>query len=181
MNHPQVIVLGYSEAGMLLRKPGSANVQAIIAIHGQREFAVECDDIPHRLLLQFDDAESPRADDPIQTARIQLRQREANEFGLNLSPPTVEHAKAIIEFANSIAGIEGTLLCQCQGGISRSSAAALLCLATWTGPGNEGYCVEHLLSVRPSVIPHCDLVAFGDEVLHRNRALVEFLRAQRPF
>ena len=39
--HPPVLVLGYSEAEMLMRKPGAAAIQAIIAIHGQREYPVE--------------------------------------------------------------------------------------------------------------------------------------------
>ena len=72
--------------------------------------------------------------------------------------------------------MDGTLLCQCQGGISRSSAAALLCLATWTGPGREEYCIERLRAVRPSVLPHRNLVAFGDEFLGRKGKLLATLR-----
>ncbi len=181
MKHPNVLILGYSEAGMLLRKPGESDVRAIISIHGQREYAVECDNIPHQLVLQFNDTEAPRDDDPIQAARIQYRQREAMNSDAALTPPTMDHARSIIDFASSIADIKGTLLCQCQGGISRSSAATLLCLAAWTGEGNEAYCVERVLAVRPSAVPHRDLVAFGDELLKRKGNLVAALQHKRPY
>jgi predicted protein tyrosine phosphatase len=45
-------------------------------------------------------------------------------------PPTLEHARLIIDFAKSISEIEGGLLCHCLGDVSRSPAAALICLAT---------------------------------------------------
>jgi predicted protein tyrosine phosphatase len=181
MKHPQILVLGYSEAGMLLKNPGDTNVRAIISIHGQREYAIDYDELPYRLVLQFDDTEAPRDDDPIQVARTQFRQREAMDSSAMLTPPTMNHAKSIIDFANAIAEMEGTLLCQCQGGISRSPAAALLCLAAWNGEGNEQYCVERVLSVRPSAVPHRDLVEFGDMLLRRKGKLITALQHKRPF
>lgn len=90
MKHPKVLILGYSEAAMLLRKPGTVDVRAIIAIHGQREFPVETDSVTHSLVLRFDDSEAPSQSDPIHAARIRGRRREAAEFGLRLSPPTVK-------------------------------------------------------------------------------------------
>ena len=181
MTHPPVLVLGYSEAAMLLRKSHTADVLAIIAIHGQREYPVETSEVPYSLVLQFDDTEAPSRTDPIHASRIRLRQREAAEIGLTLTPPTVEHAKSVIDFAHSIRRMDGTLLCQCQGGVSRSPAAALLCLATWTSPGREQYCVKQVLSVRPSAVPHADLVTFGDELLHRDGRLVEALQRAQPY
>lgn len=179
MTHPDIIVLGYSEASMLLRKSDSADIRAIIAIHGQREYPVNLEGVPHSLVLQFDDTEAPNESDPIEASRLRLRQREAAEIGITLTPPTMDHAQRIIEFARAIHTIEGTLLCHCQGGISRSPAAALLCLATWTGPGRERDCVRQLLSARPCAAPHPDLVRFGDKLLLRNGALVDELqRAQ---
>lgn len=180
MAYPPVIVLGYSEAAMLLKKPESADVQAIIAIHGQFEFPVESDAVSRILVLRFDDSEAQSATDPIEAARIRLRQREAAKSGRAPMPPTADDARSIIEFAESIRQMDGTLLCQCRAGISRSPAAALLCLATWTGPGRESECVGHLLSIRPSAVPHLDLVAFGDEELDRHGRLVEELRQRRP-
>lgn len=171
MTHPPVLVLGYAEAGMLLRKPSTVDVRAIIAIHGQREYPVEVDGVSHSLVIQFDDTEVPSATDPIEAYAVRSRQRKAADVGLTLTPPTLDHARSIIAFARCISEMAGVLLCQCQGGISRSPAAALLCLATWTGPGRERYCVERLLSIRPSAVPHRDLVAFGDEVLQREGRL----------
>ena len=95
------------------------------------------------------------------------------EIGRPVSPPRVEDAKAIVEFAREISGVEGTVLCQCQAGVSRSPAAALICLATWTNEGDEKDCVEQLLRVRPCAAPHRGLVAFADAVLGRCGRLVE--------
>src|SRR5258708_3073379 len=53
MSHPSLIVLGYSEAAMLLRRAPRQDVAAIISIHGRREFGVEAN-VAHRLGLLFD-------------------------------------------------------------------------------------------------------------------------------
>lgn len=100
--------------------------------------------------------------------------------GLNFSPPTEAHARAIIEFARKIQPVDGILLRQCLAGISRSSAAALLCLTEWTGPGHECDCVEHVLAIRPAAQPHRDLVRFGDRILNRNGRLLAALDSLRP-
>lgn len=181
MSHPGILILGYSEAGMLLRNRDAANVRALIAIHGQREYPIEIASVTHKLVLRFDDTESPSTTDPLHAARVAHRQRKAAEFGLSPTPPTADHARSIIDFARSIAELDGMLLCQCHAGISRSSAAALLCLAAWTGPGQEQHCVERLLSVRPSAVPHRNLVTFGDELLQREGALVEALHRARIY
>jgi predicted protein tyrosine phosphatase len=158
---------------MLLRNPGHPRIDALIAIKGQREFAIDAPEIERSLILDFDDCEAPSLTDPIHASRMRLRQREAAEIGLQLSPPTMEHARQIIEFAESIRGMDGTLLCHCLGGVSRSPAAAILCLSTWTGKGNEAYCVDYLLSIRHFAQPHEDLIAFGDALLDRRGALID--------
>ena len=180
MKHPKVLIPGCSAAAMLLRKSAAVDLRAIIAIHGQREFPVETDSVANSLVLRFDDSEAPSQTDPIHAARIRVHRREAAEFGLRLSPPTVNHARSIIDFARWIHEIDGVLLCPCQAGVSRSSAALLLCLATWTEPGQEPYCVRRMLSVRPCASPHRDLVIFGDELLGRGGKLVDAVqRAER--
>jgi predicted protein tyrosine phosphatase len=78
--------------------------------------------------------------------------------GRPMSPPTIEDARAIIDFADSIRDLKGTVLCQCQGGISRSPAAALLCLATWTQKGEEEYCMRTLRQIAPAAVPHRGLI-----------------------
>ena len=171
-----MLALAYSEAAALLRNPSDTRIGAIIAIIGQREYAVDVSSTPHHLILDFDDTEVPDADDPLQAARLGIRQREAAAIGLRLTPPTPEHARRIIDFAETLRDLDGVLLCHCLGGVSRSPAAALLCLAAWTGPGHEEYCARHLLSIRPCAQPHPDLVSFGDELLNREGALIEALR-----
>lgn len=160
---------------MFLRGSGEDDVVALIAIHGQREYAVECRRPIPRLVLQFDDSAALSAIDPIAAARIRIRQREAAEIGLRLSPPTIEHARAILNFGEMIQPLDGTLLCHCLAGISRSPAAALICLALWMGPGREDECVARIRQGRPAAIPHADLVAFADELLGRRGNLVAAL------
>src|SRR5437016_542850 len=97
-SHPQILALGYSEAAMLLRSPKDIKVGAIIAIAGQREHTVDVAGFDRHLVLRFDDAEAPNANDPLHVARISLRQREAAAIGLILRPPTMDDARRIIEF-----------------------------------------------------------------------------------
>lgn len=172
MQFPRLLVLGYAEASMFLRNGARDAVRALIAIHGEREDTVEVGRIPHHLILQFDDIDVPDEHDLLQQARLHVRRREAAEYGLSPSPPTIEHAARIIEFARGIRELDGVLLCQCQAGVSRSAAAALLCLATWTYPGEEQECFEYLMSIRPCALPHRGLVAFGDHILGRSGGLL---------
>src|SRR5262249_26459958 len=58
--------------------------------------------------------------------------------------------------------------------------AALLCLATWTGPGQEAYCVEYVRSVRKCAQPHEDIIAFGDKLLGRGGALIAAVEKSNP-
>jgi predicted protein tyrosine phosphatase len=175
MSRPPLLVMGYSEAGMLLARRDPAPVGAVIAIRGGRDFAVESD-VPHRLELHFDDEASPDAADSVAAYRAYARRRWAAENGLVLTPPTREDAEAVIQFAHRIRDMDGALLCQCSAGVSRSPAVALLCLAAWEGPGRERLCVEELLRVRPCAFPHPDLIRFGDAILGRNGRLVEALQ-----
>ena len=179
--HPPLLVLGYSEAAMVLRQPGGRAVKAVISIHGHHEFPVEVDAaaVPHRLVLRFDDVEAPDLTDTQNAHRTWVRQKWAGDVGRPLTPPTPADAGAIIDFARAVAGIQGTVLCQCQAGISRSPAAALICLATWTGKGQEPYCVEHLLRLRPPALPHPDLVRFADALLGRGGELIHELTNAR--
>lgn len=178
-DYPSVLILGYSEAAMYLRQPEAERVHAIISIHGQREYPVETGRAAHALVLQFDDSEALDAGDLEQRARLGIRRREAEAVGLTHNPPTDEHARQIIEFARRLSAIDGVILFQCLAGISRSPAAALLCLAEWTGSGHERECVEHILKIRPAAQPHRDLIRFGDRILNRNGQLLLALDAMR--
>lgn len=180
VTHPKVIVFGRSEAAALLRGCAAADVGMIISIHGRREPPFENGDVSRSLVLQFDDTETPIGEDPVADYLIDMRQRRAEASGVSV-PPTIEHAQAIIDFAREIGGTDKSLLCQCQGGVSRSSAAALLCLAAWTGAGEEAYCVGYLRTVRPCAVPHRGLVVFGDKLLERGGQLIDKLDATQQY
>lgn len=177
--HPSLLVLGYSEAAMLLAGPNATCINAVITIHGAHEHAVDVPTATHRLTLFFDDTESIDWTDPTRAEAAWARQKWSKEMGRPLTPPTIEHAQAIIDFARTIADLEGTVLCQCHAGISRSPAAALLCLATWTGQGHEQYCIDRLLRIRPAAVPLRDLIAFGDTLLGRGANLLRAVLDRR--
>lgn len=164
---------------MLLRNAGKNPIDALVSIYGSREYPLGAPGINRNLELHFDDVAIIDFNDPVHGYAAWARQRWAMEIGRPTKPPSIDDAKAIIEFARSIANIDGTVLCQCQAGVSRSAAAALLCLATWTEAGDERYCIDHLLRVRPCAAPLRDLVAFGDDVLGRGGKLVEALANRR--
>ncbi len=176
VNHPSILTCGYSEAAMFLRKPQGANVHAIISIHGPNEYGIETQ-VNNRLDLNFDDVEAdPDPADIIAVYHAIVRKRENAENGRALRSPVAEDANRIIKFAESIKDVQGMVLCHCAGGISRSPAAAILCLAVWTGPGNEDYCVNYVLQRRICAIPHTDVVRFGDQLLGREGRLIDALR-----
>jgi predicted protein tyrosine phosphatase len=179
IHHPSILALGYSEAAMLLRKSSHAQITALISIYGDHEYPLDAPNITNKLILHFDDTEVVDVTDPVNGYAAFARQKWSAEMGRPLTPPTIKDAQAIIEFARSLANLNGTVLCQCQGGISRSPAAALLCLATWTGDGHEPYCVDQALAIRPCAVPHRDLILFGDKILGRNGKLRQALSDHR--
>jgi predicted protein tyrosine phosphatase len=172
-------IFGYSEAGMYLRGESGRDVCAVISIHGRREFAVECPTVRHRLDLAFDDVDVPAADDALGLQRAMSRRRHAAENGLMEAAPTRGDAEAIIQFAGSIRGVEGTVLCHCGAGMSRAPAAALICLAVWHGAGREAECVREVRGIRRGAVPHAGLVRFADELLGRGGRLMNALRVDR--
>jgi predicted protein tyrosine phosphatase len=172
--NPQLAIFGYSEAAMFLRSTLKPNVTGIISIHGNREFGVEAD-VTHRLDLMFDDVEAARPDDELAMQRMLSRKRWNEQNGLTEIAPTRADAELIIEFAESQRNAEGILLCHCGGGMSRAPAAALICLATWHGPGNDAECVSEVMSLRQGTVPHAGLVRLADELLCRQGDLVRAL------
>jgi predicted protein tyrosine phosphatase len=171
--HPSILALGYSEAAMVLGSRIRDDIGGIISIRGHQGFAVDCPTMAVSLVLEFDDVDVPPTDDPSRAYESWAREKWAKEIGRPQTPPRAVDAAAIIEFARRLKDCRGTVLCHCQAGVSRSPAVALLCLATWTGPGHERYCVEHLRRVRPCAVPHRGLIVFGDDLLGRGGKLVE--------
>jgi len=171
MPQPPIVMFGYSEASMLMRQKKGPQVKAIISIHGLHEYAVDAPGVWRRLTLRFDDVDVPDPNDALGMYRSWVHRKWAAEIGRPMTPPSREDAEAIIDFARSIRDMEGTLLCHCHAGISRSPAAALLCLAAWTGAGREKHCVEQIMQNRPAAVPHLGLIAFGDTLLGRQGSL----------
>src|SRR5262245_19346177 len=99
---------------MFLRGPDGARVRAIVSIQGSREPAIEMPaSVNHRLLLHFDDTETPDGRDLAETYRALIQKRRSEKYGRPLVAPTIDDAKQIIDFARSIQDMDGTLLCQC--------------------------------------------------------------------
>jgi predicted protein tyrosine phosphatase len=178
MTHPQLAVLGYSEAAMYLRGSPKPNVTGIISIHGAREFGVEAN-VSRRLDLTFDDVEVAAPDDMLAMQWAMSRKRWAEQNGLSEVAPARADAEAIVRFADAVRDDGGVLLCHCGGGMSRAPAAALTCLSVWRGPGCEAECVAEILNLRRGAVPHVGLVRFADELLSRDGKLVSALAAAR--
>ncbi len=173
---PKVIVLGRSEASMLLQGDDREKISAVISIRSRHGYT--CDgfgQVSHRLELVFDDIEVEDASDPVSGYRARLRKRKAEQVGLSHTPPSREHAQQIVEFARSIQGHGGVLLCHCDAGISRSTAAAIICLVSWMGPGWECKAIEHVISLRPAASPHKGLLSMADDILNLGGALTQAL------
>ncbi len=162
---------------MFLRAKPTPNVSAVISIHGRREFGIELQ-CEHRLDLVFDDVEVVRPGDLEAMERAMMRRRWNERNGLVEVAPTKRDAEAIVEFAKRIRDVEGMVLCQCGGGMSRAPAAGLICLAVWKGAGCEEECIAEVRAARRGAVPHLVLVVFADEVLGRGGRLVEAAKAR---
>jgi predicted protein tyrosine phosphatase len=177
MAHPQVVILGYSEAAMFLRGTSGAEVTGIVSIHGAREFGVEAAGVGRRLDLGFDDVEVAEEGDVMGMQRVMSRRRWCELNGLVEVGPTVEDAGAIVAFAEKMRDDGGIVLCHCGAGMSRAAAGGLICLAVWRGEGAEAECVAEVLRMRRGAVPHVGLVGLADEVMGRGGRLVRALAA----
>jgi predicted protein tyrosine phosphatase len=179
VDHPRLVILGYSEAAMFVRGSAGASVTAIISIHGVREFGV-VHPVGHRLDLSFDDVEAVSdANDVMAMQRAMSRRRWAEQNGLVEVPPTRSDVQRIIEFAEDIRDVDGIVLCHCGAGMSRAPAAALICLAVWEGAGAERECVAQIGHLRRGAVPQIGLIAFADELLGRAGKFVDAVRGAR--
>jgi hypothetical protein len=62
--HPSIVVLGYSEAAMLLQGARCPDIKAVISIFARHEYPVETPVGVRRLELHFDDADLVNTADP---------------------------------------------------------------------------------------------------------------------
>jgi predicted protein tyrosine phosphatase len=176
--NPSIVILGYSEAAMFLRREPTPVLAGLISIHAGREFGVEAE-APRRLDLTFDDVDVPDNTDLEALQCAMGRKRWAEQNGLFEVPPTSSDARAIIDFAESLRGTSDLLLCHCGGGMSRAPAAGLICLAVWAGPGREVECVERVSNLRRGAVPHAGLIRFADTLLGRGGKLLDAVSTRR--
>jgi len=96
---------------------------------------------------------------------------EADE---DLTVPTKKDVEAIVKFAEAIRPGEN-VMCHCNAGISRSSAAALTILASKLGSSRQAAmdAVEAVLAIKKIIHPNRRMVAYADEILGFDGALVE--------
>jgi len=87
--------------------------------------------------------------------------------------PSVEDIERLIVFARTVDLSRGKLLVHCQAGISRSSAAAMIVLASTLGPGREGEAVEHVLRTHPHVKPNHRMLEIADTLMRAEGRLVQ--------
>lgn len=80
-----------------------------------------------------------------------------------LSAPNPEHIQEIIDFGRQIK--EGHLLVHCEMGISRSTAATLIVLATHTDPTQAGVIEKMVHESRPQARPNNLMLGYADELL----------------
>lgn len=163
---------------MFLRRATRTDIAGIVSICGSHEPALECD-LPHALVLHFDDVEPLDPNDSLSMYRAWLSQKSAAETGRDQTPPSTEDVRRIIDFAHALREAKGSILFQCQGGMSRSAAAALVCLAVWTGDGQEPYCAQQVMRVRPGAVPLAGLVRIADELLSRDGRLIRAIQECR--
>ena len=164
---------------MFLKGISGSDVAAIISIHGSHEFGIQSD-IKPRLDLNFDDVEVAPDHDLMALQRALSRKRWNEANNLVEIAPRAEDAASIIKFADNLRDQSGIVLCHCAGGMSRAPAAALICLATWRGPGAEADCVTEIRKLRKGAVPHIGLLRFADELLNRGGALVSALKSAGP-
>src|SRR5262245_48152553 len=119
MTHPPLAIFGYSQAAMFVRGELRPRVDAVISIHGAREFGIEAD-AKHRLDLSFDDVDVPVHDDALAIQRALDRKRWCDQNGLTEVAPLPKDAASIIRFANEVCGVDGLILCHCGAGMSRA-------------------------------------------------------------
>ncbi len=91
---------------------------------------------------------------------------------------------ALVDFADDWAarhrqGEPARLLVHCHMGVSRSTAAAYVALATLAGPGGEAAAFDQLLAVTNKPWPNGLIVRLADEHLARDGRMVAALAAYR--
>jgi predicted protein tyrosine phosphatase len=150
-----VVVADRTEAGEILCSPRRcADFSYLVSIGGpsEREPA-GVRNITNRIRLVFEDSLS--------------------EAG---GGPSSEDIERLLRFARRVDLSQGKLLVHCQAGISRSSAAAMIVLATVLGSGREVEAVETVRRDHPHVNPNRRMIELADGLLNAGGRLVAATR-----
>lgn len=161
-DHPEIIIASWREAEGLLNSPSlGAEIRQVISIG--------------------DPAEPPPVGLEERKPRLRLCFEDVIEDAAWARGPTREDVQTIIGFARRVEAAEGKLLIHCSAGISRSSAAALIVLATWLGAGHETEAAERVFSISPDADPNPRMVEYADELLGCGGALIRATEGRSPW
>jgi predicted protein tyrosine phosphatase len=92
--------------------------------------------------------------------------------------PSEQHVASIMELAGELTDSD-RILVHCQAGISRSSAAALIILAT-RNPGHEREIARRLRAEGPWFVPNRLMVNIADRLIGRGPTLAAALASMGP-
>lgn len=151
-DEPTIEVASRNEASNMLCSPQRcAEVTYLLSIGNvQDELPVGYDNVTNKLRLLIADV--------------------VTEFGA-----TEQDIQQIIRLAQELRSTTGRILIHCEGGVSRSSAAALIMYAYWLGPGREQETMMRVLAQRPIAIPNRRMVEIADRLLEREGRLIAAL------
>lgn len=84
----------------------------------------------------------------------------------NPRSPTKGHVARLLAFGRRLRATDRVLI-HCEGGMCRSTAAALLLVSQAMGPGRTQEAMDKVAEVRPEAMPNPLIVALGAELLGR--------------
>ena len=129
----------------------------------------------HVMTLLAPDADHPLCADIPQDQRLILKFHDIVSATPGLLPPSREVVQAILDFGN---GWDRTspMLIHCFAGISRSTAAAYILACAASAPGQEADIAQRLRAASATATPNILMVAFADNLLERDGAMVAAAR-----
>ena len=148
-----VTICGLSELG-LFRDAGLTHAVSILDAGFSRPVALDFCPMDNQLHLRFDDVID---DGPTPGG----------------GPPEPAHIAEILAFGRSLPNDPPVrLLIHCFGGISRSTATAILLLAQRDPGRDPGEIIAEVVRRRPQAWPNLRIIELGDELLGRQGSLV---------
>jgi predicted protein tyrosine phosphatase len=145
-----IVIADRSRAGKILSSPRQRAPFAYLVSFGGSVERVPAGfrNVVQRIRLVFEDA---------------LSQEEGG--------PSLQDIERLIGFSRTVDPAKGGVLVQCQAGISRSSAGAMILAAVILGPGHELDAVRHILGIHPVARPNRRMLELADAVLNNGGAL----------